>query len=830
MYTVGSPRRGQGSILGAAFILLILLTSYTFYTLHVEVTNGYMRTLQDMQLLDLKRSKENIEFISVSFTSQDELNITAKNTGSYQVHLIWLGIFDDDTNTQDYYKINFYIDPTETESDIRNDTIPTFEGQERVIQIVTELGNIFSYSYPEAAEDDAQASITITGIKSTAVYNPSEWNLLGSTEYVSGSVSDLASNDANYTVFRSYYNGTMGVRDITDFVDNNTSDVDNSTDNGTHSDFSAQQAGPDSVCDTLTEGNTGTGATNTTLINQESFEGTWPPTGWTETGRWNKESDQAYDGTYSADFDGSSGMSQGVLTTPDLDSSDVNAIYVDFWYRDGGCESNEFLLQYYDGTSWDTVADLGSTTSEGQWLHYQEKVTDSQYFKSTFKIRWSASTNYWNDVANVDFVTVKKEADNVNYELDLEVQWTNVDYDEANEELAIYLAEGNTHSLDAAGGYMVIGDGMVDWGSARGTISFWIKWDSVANRPWGQHDDMETRISGSNLVLDWGGDSSITSSTSFTSGKWYFIAIAWDEATDDLYLYVGDEDNAPIEDSHNAFWTGTVSDEGVTENNFLASRGGYQATDGHGDDLRYWDTDRTLAQIQSDYKTELTGSESNLKSYFKLNNNFDDLGSDNNDGSGSGSYSFSSDVPFDASSTETIHVDVWNGASWLDNITELTIGWNNVSVSAYLDSPTFTIRFQGGTETGDTAQNSWHIDVSLLHLWTDADEYVAEVEFIGSSNLEDWTRIDWQIDSCWNIGEVTVTGQFYDYSIGDYVTGGNGYFNYVSDAVGDTDELKSKIINVNPTDFRNSTGHWRVKIKPTFRSTQTERTWPFEMQ
>ncbi|UCC58465.1 MAG: hypothetical protein JSW14_00625, partial [Candidatus Bathyarchaeum sp.] len=78
-----------------------------------------------------------------------------------------------------------------------------------------------------------------------------------------------------------------GVR-IEDYVDNDASDVDSSEDVGSHSNFAAQQAGPDSVYDTLTEETAGVG--NTTLIDAESFEGTWPPTGWSETGNWNKES------------------------------------------------------------------------------------------------------------------------------------------------------------------------------------------------------------------------------------------------------------------------------------------------------------------------------------------------------------------------------------------------------------------------------------------------------------------------------------------------------------------------------------------------------------
>jgi hypothetical protein len=83
----------------------------------------------------------------------------------------------------------------------------------------------------------------------------------------------------------------------------------------------------------------------------------------------------------------------------------------------------------------------------------------------------------------------------------------------------------------------------------------------------------------------------------------------------------------------------------------------------------------------SDYDAELSGSETNIKSCFKLNNNFDDRGPNNNDGSCSGNYSFSSDVPSGAVPTENIRIGVWNGAAWQNLFTNLANGWNNVSVS-----------------------------------------------------------------------------------------------------------------------------------------------------
>jgi hypothetical protein len=229
---------------------------------------------------------------------------------------------------------------------------------------------------------------------------------------------------------------------------------------------------------------------------------------------------------------------------------------------------------------------------------------------------------------------------------------------------------------------------------------------------------METRFSGTNLVLDWGASASLTSGTSFVADKWYFIAITWDEVANTLILYVGDQDTAPVVDAQSTSWFSAVSTVGVTQNNFMAAKWGINPVDGHGDDLRYWNTDRTLSALQGDYEEELTGSETNLRSYFKLNNDFDDIGTNNNDGSASGSCSFSSDTPFLGSSGETLRVDVWTGASWQNVFTNLGSGWNNFTVSAYLTSSTFTIRFKGSTETADTIQDSWDIDATLLHVWT----------------------------------------------------------------------------------------------------------------
>jgi archaellum component FlaG (FlaF/FlaG flagellin family) len=161
-------KRGAGSIIGAVFILLILMTGFTYYFLDVNVTEDYNKILQDMGELELKRNKENIEFTSVSITADDKLNMTVKNTGSYNVHLIWLGVFNKTSTpeTQQYSSLSTYVAPADTATEIGS-TITVTPGSQYVIQLMTELGNVFNYDlYP----------ITLTGPDAIPYYQtPADW-------------------------------------------------------------------------------------------------------------------------------------------------------------------------------------------------------------------------------------------------------------------------------------------------------------------------------------------------------------------------------------------------------------------------------------------------------------------------------------------------------------------------------------------------------------------------------------------------------------------------------------------------------------------------------
>ncbi|HDQ05145.1 MAG TPA: hypothetical protein ENN36_00285 [Candidatus Bathyarchaeota archaeon] len=160
----------------------------------------------------------------------------------------------------------------------------------------------------------------------------------------------------------------------------------------------------------------GGGSGNITLIDAESFEGNWSPDGWSVTGSWNKESDYSYHGSYSAGFNGWGGGvgRSGYLTSPILDCSGAEVIFVDFWWYDIDLDDNNFMLEYYDGNTWNTHRDLNQLESENGWHHYTEPVTDSQYFVSNFQIRWRANGLQWGKTAGLDVVTVKKSTSSSN--------------------------------------------------------------------------------------------------------------------------------------------------------------------------------------------------------------------------------------------------------------------------------------------------------------------------------------------------------------------------------------------------------------------------------
>ncbi|HWR27668.1 MAG TPA: DUF2341 domain-containing protein [Candidatus Thermoplasmatota archaeon] len=160
---------------------------------------------------------------------------------------------------------------------------------------------------------------------------------------------------------------------------------------------------------------------NFTRINNEGFEGSWPPVDWSEvptTSNWNAENYEVYEGSYSADFDGAGGAggASGNLLSPSMNcaGSNVTAIYVKFWGYSDAADNGEYFLDYYDGSTWDQITRLDDF-GQDVWAQYSQKVTDSQYFKSNFQIRWRVVGLNNNEHVYVDLVNVTVERNESGY-------------------------------------------------------------------------------------------------------------------------------------------------------------------------------------------------------------------------------------------------------------------------------------------------------------------------------------------------------------------------------------------------------------------------------
>lgn len=204
-----------------------------------------------------------------------------------------------------------------------------------------------------------------------------------------------------------------------------------------------------------------------------------------------------------------------------------------------------------------------------------------------------------------------------------------------------YAGRADSASLDLSGNF---------------TIELWIRGESFAtgeNNLVSKYDDPSNQRayrvrltdSGTNLYVAISSNGSTAAedfvAVNLSTGVWYHLAVVYTASTGVVEYYkngvsLGTKSGFPtsIHNSNADFQVGAK-----TYNN-----GGY--FDGLIDDVRVWSAVRTAAQITENYKKELTGTESNLQGYWKLNGDYEDATSNNNDLTASGTPIFSDDLPF----------------------------------------------------------------------------------------------------------------------------------------------------------------------------------------
>lgn len=218
----------------------------------------------------------------------------------------------------------------------------------------------------------------------------------------------------------------------------------------------------------------------------------------------------------------------------------------------------------------------------------------------------------------------------------------------------------NTHSLDleaSSSQYASVADQAIFDGLSTFSIECWLKFESIA-------DDMQpiTKWGATNATTAWrlitaGGklrlvigdgltSGDVDANQTISTGLWYHFAFTWNGSLSvgsRAKAYVNGVDVTANDDTLATMNAGTAGL--YVGNREGLPAGGYY--DGLIDDIRIWNTVRTPSEIANNYKAELTGSESGLVGYWKLNNNYNDSTSNGNNLTASGSPVFSADTPLD---------------------------------------------------------------------------------------------------------------------------------------------------------------------------------------
>jgi len=131
----------------------------------------------------------------------------------------------------------------------------------------------------------------------------------------------------------------------------------------------------------------------------------------------------------------------------------------------------------------------------------------------------------------------------------------------------------------------------------------------------------------------------------------------------------------------------------------------------------------------------------------------------------------------------------WDGDSWENVFSDLSSGWNNASVTTWLTSSNFTIRYKGGTETSDLIPDSWQINAVLLKL---IEAYV-DVFYEGNITSDDITKPE---GANWNLFYADVnntansTFSILDNSNNVLLSGLDGNGNSISSISNENDKIR----------------------------------------
>jgi hypothetical protein len=155
-------RRGVGTIIGGSFIILVMLSAYSFYLVNNKIQNEYNNVLSNMRSEDIDKEQENLIIIDID---KDRYNPEYEpDYPDVELYTIWVHVKNDGPKLSQilYYQISDYVNSNNYEIVEKLKTISPGESgiidvivpdedediSHYVIQLITSKGNIYSSEYP----------------------------------------------------------------------------------------------------------------------------------------------------------------------------------------------------------------------------------------------------------------------------------------------------------------------------------------------------------------------------------------------------------------------------------------------------------------------------------------------------------------------------------------------------------------------------------------------------------------------------------------------------------------------------------------------------------
>ncbi len=138
-----------------------------------------------------------------------------------------------------------------------------------------------------------------------------------------------------------------------------------------------------------------------------------------------------------------------------------------------------------------------------------------------------------------------------------------------------------------------------------------------------------------------------------------------------------------------------------------------------------------------------------------------------------------------------------------------------VSQTDYLE-----IDYYVSASTTDSADAHLMIDDNALSLAQQTSisnvllpaQYTCQAELSGTSNMNNWNNLIWAIDADSTVANSAAVFQLYNYASSQYPGSGNGY---LTATLGTTITPNSQTFTVNPTQYRDNIGNWKIRFTVT---------------